>query len=584
MKRICKMFLSFALVLTLAIGWLPGGAIAFAKTFTHGEIVILYTNDAHNGVNQVKGQDGTVTNIGYAGLAAYKNKMEKQYGKKYVTLVDAGDSIQGDAIGTLSQGQYLVDIMNQVGYDIFVPGNHEFDYGMDRMQELMKKLDAEVISSNFSDLSKNKLVYKPYTMVTYGSGAFTTKVAFVGVTTPEAFTKSTPAYFQDAKGNFIYGFKEGKNGQELYDAVQKAVDDAKKKGADYVIAVGHLGTDEQSTPWRSTDVIKNTNGIDAFIDGHSHSTVVSEAVQNKDGKDVVLTQTGTKLANIGQLVINQDGSITTSLIKGYSKQDADTLSFVENIQKSFADDLAANIGKTDVALTVNDPATNKRMVRSRETNLGDLCADAYRYVLGNGKSGKESGPADIAFVNGGGIRADINAGDITYGEVIAVHPFNNVGCVVEATGQEIKDALEMAARVAPQENGGFLQVSGLTYTIDTSIASTVVVDDKKNFVKVEGEYRVKDIMVGGKPLDLTKTYTLASHNYMLLNGGDGINMFRDNKVVVQPVLLDNQVLITYIQKYLNGVVGEKYSDPYGQGRIQIKDGTTASIAVNYLAA
>lgn len=584
MKRISKMFLSLALTLALVIGIIPGGATALAKTFSHSEIVILYTNDVHNGVNQVKGQDGAVTNIGYAGIAAYKDKMEKQYGKKFVTLVDAGDAVQGDAIGTLSQGQYLVDIMNKVGYDIFVPGNHEFDYGMDRMQELMKKLDAKVISSNFSDLRTDKLVYEPYTIMTYGTGPNKTKVAFLGVTTPEAFTKSTPAYFQDDKGKFIYGFKEGNNGQELYDAVQNAVNDAKKNGADYVIAIGHLGVDEQSSPWRSTDVIMNTTGIDAFIDGHSHSTVVGDIVQNKAGKDVVLTQTGSKLGSIGRLVINQDGSITTKLIKGYSKQDADSLSYIADIEKSFADDLAAIVGKTDVALTVNDPATNKRMVRSRETNLGDLCADAYRYVLGNGKAGKESGPADIAFVNGGGIRANIDAGDITFGEVIAVHPFNNVGCVVEATGQEILDALEMGARVTPQENGGFFQVSGLTYTIDTSIESTVEVDDKKNFVKVAGDYRVKDVLVGGKPLDLKKTYTLASHNYLLLDGGDGINLFRDNKVVVQPVMLDNQVLISYIQNYLNGVVGKEYSDPYGTGRIQIKDGKVASAFEFYWAA
>jgi 2',3'-cyclic-nucleotide 2'-phosphodiesterase (5'-nucleotidase family) len=312
---------------------------------------------------------------------------------------------------------------------------------------------------------------------------------------------------------------------------------------------------------------------------------VGDIVLNKDGKDVVLTQTGTKLATIGSLMINSnDGSITTKLVKGYTKQDAATASFIADIEKNFAEDLAEKVGTTDVALTVIDPATKKRMVRSRETNLGDLCSDAYRYVLGNGKSGTESGPADIAFVNGGGIRADINAGDITFGEVIAVHPFNNVGCVVEATGQEILDALEMAARVAPQENGGFLQASGLSYTIDTSVASTVVVDDKKNFVKVTGAYRVKDVIVGGEALNLSKTYTLASHNYMLLSGGDGINMFRDNKVVVQPVLLDNQVLISYIQDYLGGVVGDKYADPYGQGRIHITEVKTVSESVNYWAS
>ncbi len=587
MKRVCRLIISLVLVLAMTFGLLPGGvaAIAASKTSNRSNIAIIYTNDVHCGVNQIKSEDGAVTNIGYAGLAAYKKKMEKEFGKNYVTLVDAGDAVQGDAIGTLSQGQYLVDIMNQVGYDIFVPGNHEFDYGMDRMQELMKNLDAKVISCNFADLRTKKLVYQPYTIVTYGKGANATKVAFVGITTPESFTKSTPAYFQDKNGEFIYNFKEGNNGKELYQAVQKAVNDAKKKGAHYVIAMGHLGIDAQSSPWRSTDVIENTTGIDAFIDAHSHSTVVGDVVQNKDGKDVILTQTGTKMATIGRLVIKgKDGSMTTSLISGYAEQDEATTSFIADIEKSFADDLAAKVGKTEVALTVIDPATSKRMVRSRETNLGDLCADAYRYVLGNGKSGAESGPADIAFVNGGGIRADINAGDITFGEVIAVHPFNNVGCVVKATGQEILDALEMAARVAPEENGGFLQVSGLTYTIDTSVASTVVVDDKKNFVKVAGGYRVKDVKVGGEALNLNKTYTLASHNYMLLNGGDGINMFRDNEIVVQPVMLDNQILISYIQNYLNGIVGDTYSNPYGQGRIQIKEVDTVSQTVNYWVA
>ena len=568
MKNVRRSIFSLMLALVLVFGLLPGSVAAAADdgTPSSGDIVILYTNDVHCGVDQVL-KDGNVTNIGYAGVAAYKAEMEKLVGESYVTLADAGDAVQGDAIGTLSQGQYLVDIMNQVGYDIFVPGNHEFDYGIDRMQELMENLDAKVISSNFTDLKAKKLVYEPYTIVTYGEGDNATKVAYVGITTPESFTKSTPAYFQDDSGKYIYGFKEGANGQELYDAVQNAVNAAEAEGADYIIALGHLGIDAQSSPWRSTDVIENTTGIDAFIDGHSHNTVESQIVENADDKTVILTQTGTKLASIGQMVIKADGKITAKLVTGYDKQDEVTANFIKNIEKDFADDLAAKVGKTEVALTVNDPATEKRMVRSRETNLGDLCADAYRYVLGNGKTGSASGPADIAFVNGGGVRANIDAGDITFGEVIAVHPFNNVGCVVEATGQEILDALEMGARVAPEENGGFLQVSGLTYTIDTSVPSTVVVDDKKNFVNITGDRRVKDVMVGGKAIDINKIYTLASHNYMLLDGGDGINMFRDNKIVVQPVLLDNQILISYIQDNLNGTVGEAYSDPYGQGHI-----------------
>lgn len=565
--NIWKKIAAILLALTLASG-MPA---AFAQTAggvepAAGDIVILYTNDVHCGVDAKKDDAGKITNIGYAGVAAYRDEMAALVGAQNVTLLDAGDALQGDAIGTMSKGSYLVDIMNQMGYALFVPGNHEFDYGMARMQELMGQMKATVISSNFTDLKENKPVYAPYSIIAYGER----KVAYVGITTPESFTKSTPAYFQDESGAYIYGFCESNNGKDLYAAVQAAVDAARAEGADTVIVVGHLGIDAQSSPWRSTDVIANTTGIDAFIDGHSHSTVEGDLVANKDGsKQVVLTQTGTKLANIGRMILRADGAIETRLISGYAEQNKDTLAFITDIEKEFAQDLAQNVGHTDVALTVNDPATGNRMVRARETNLGDLCADAYRYVLGNGKTGEAYGPADIAFVNGGGVRADIDTGDITFGEVISVHPFNNVGCVVEASGQEILDALEMAARMAPEENGGFLQVSGLTYTIDTSVPTTVETDDKKNFVKVAGERRVKDVLVGGEPIDPNKTYTLASHNYMLLDGGDGINMFRDNTVLVQPVILDNQVLITYIQDYLNGTVGADYQDPYGQDRIQI---------------
>lgn len=563
-----KIFISRLMVLVMLLSSTPGvlAASAAVSEPEAGDIVVIYTNDVHCGVDQKTDENGKITNIGYAGVAAYTKEMEALVGEDHVTLLDAGDAVQGEAIGTLSKGEYITDIMNKVGYEIFVPGNHEYDYGMERMLELMGFLDAKVISGNFIDLRTDKLVYDPYTIVSYGGK----KVAFIGITTPESFTKSTPAYFQDENGKYIYGFYEGNGGKDLYDAVQSAVDDARKAGADYVIAAGHLGVDEQSAPWRSTDVIANTNGIDAFIDAHSHSVVEGDLVKNKDGENVLLTQTGTKLQSLGRLVIDKDsGEITSKLITNYAGQDAEVKSFIEGIESEFSEKLAEKVGHTDVALTVNDPATGKRMVRSRETNLGDLCADAYRYVLGNGKTGAEAGPADIAFVNGGGVRADIDKGDISFGEVIAVHPFNNVGCVVEATGREILDALEMAVRVVPSENGGFLQVSGITYAIDRNIASTVKVDDKKNFLEVAGDRRVKDVKVGGKPIDINKTYTLASHNYMLLDGGDGINMFRDNKVVVQPVILDNQVLISYIQNSLKGVVGADYSDPYGQERITI---------------
>jgi 5'-nucleotidase/UDP-sugar diphosphatase len=603
-RRFLSLWLALLMVLSLTTG------ISFSSLAADRDIVVLYTNDVHCGVDE---------NIGYAGLALYKKEMQSQ--TPYVTLVDAGDAIQGAPIGTLSDGGYLIDIMNKVGYDFAVPGNHEYDYGMPRFLELAGKLSCGYYSSNFMDLRTGSTVFAPYKMFTYGD----TKVAFVGATTPESFTKSTPAYFQDGNGNYIYGFCEDENGQKLYNQIQSSVNSAKAEGANYVILVGHLGENGTTDRWTSDNVIKNTTGIDALIDGHSHEAY-GKYVKNKDGQDVLLTQTGTKLKEIGKLTLHTDGTISSELISqvpagagtsAYTVKNGDSLSriakrelgsydrwrdiyeanrdkikdpnvlavgiqlvipgksavtadgkaidydtdmFIKGIQAQYNETLKTVIGHTDVDLTVNDPATGNRAVRSAETNLGDLSADAYRYVLG----------AEIGLSNGGGIRANIKAGNITYNDTLTVFPFGNMGCVAEVTGQQIKDALEMASRNCPKENGGFLQVSGLTYTIDTSKASNVQLDEKDNFVKVNGAYRVSDIMVGGAPLDVNKTYTVASHNYMLKSAGDGMTMFKGSKIIRDEVMTDVDLLSTYIRSNLGGNVGADYANPVGQGRITIK--------------
>lgn len=603
-RSILSLWLAFVMVLSLTTG------MSFASLASDKDIVVLYTNDVHCGVDE---------NIGYAGLALYKKHMQSL--TPYVALVDAGDAIQGAPIGTLSDGGYLIDIMNQVGYDFAIPGNHEFDYGMPRFLELAGKLNCGYYSSNFMDLRTGAPVLAPYKMFTYGAS----KVAFVGATTPESFTKSTPAYFQDANGNYIYSFCEDETGQKLYTQIQAAVDSARAEGADYVILVGHLGENGSTERWTSDNVIKNTTGIDVCIDGHSHEEY-AKYIKSKDGRDVLLTQTGTKLKDIGKLVIRADGTITNELVKEvpagesagvYTVKNGDTLSriakrelgsydrwteiyhanrsivknpnillpgmqlvipgkssvneagkavdydtdqYVKAIQAQFNETLKAVIGHTDVELTVNNLSTGERAVRSAETNLGDLTADAYRYVLG----------ADIGLSNGGGIRAGIKAGNITYNDTLTVFPFGNMGCVVEVSGQKIKDALEMASKNAPEESGGFLQVSGLTYTIDTSVPSGVQLDDKGNFVKVNGPYRVTDIMVGGQPIDLNKTYTVASHNYMLKSAGDGMTMFENSNVIRDEVMTDVDLLSSYIRTNLGGNVGSDYANPAGQGRIVIK--------------
>lgn len=518
------------------------------------EAVILYTNDVHNAY-QRNDEEGR---IGYAALAAYRDALEAE--GRIVTLIDGGDAIQGEALGTLSKGAYLVDIMNETGYSLAVPGNHEFDFGMDTFLDLAEnEAEYEYIACNFIDLRTGDPVFDAYKIVDYGG----VRIGYVGICTPETFTKSTPTYFQDEDGSYIYSFAEGNDGQDLYDCVQTAIDDAKKNGADYVICVGHLGTDPGSTPWTSYEVISNTTGMIAFLDAHSHSVIEGETVEDKDGNEVVLCSTGTKMTAIGELRVNLNtGEVSASLVTGLTEDDGDLLSFTDSIAAQFEDLLNEVVATADVELTINDPETGERIIRTRETNLGDMCADAYRIITG----------ADVAFVNGGGIRVSIEAGDVTYGDIIAVHPFGNMACVVEATGQQILDCLEMAYRDTPDaECGGFQQVSGLTCVVDTSIPSGVQLDDKGMFLGVEGKRRVSEVKIGGTSIDPEKTYTVASHNYMLKTGGDGLNMFMEDLLLQDEVMIDNQVLISYIQETLGGVISaDLYGDPYGEGRIVIK--------------
>lgn len=532
MRKFCILALMLVLIMVLA-GCGTGNSTPAAK-----DIVILYTNDAHCGI-----EDG----MGYQGLSAAKRALLAAGNK--VLLVDNGDAVQGDTIGTLSKGEYIIDIMNKLGYDVATPGNHEFDYGMDQFNKLVEKADFDYISCNFVDKDGNP-VLKPY-VIKEADGV---KIAFVGISTPKTITTSTPTYFQDGNGNYIYSFMQDDTGEKLYAAVQSAVDAARKEGAKYVIAMAHLGIEADCQPWTSSDVIVNTSGIDVVLDGHSHSTIAGDIVKNKEGKDVILTSTGTKLANIGCLTITADGKLSTALINDDGMSDT-----IAEIKSGYEEIVNTVVASTKVELTVNDPVSGERMVRRQETNLGDLCADAYRAMSG----------ADIAVVNGGGIRVSIPAGDITYGQIIAVHPFGNEMCVVEATGQQILDALEMGARNAPGECGGFLQVSGMSYEIDLNVEPTVEVNADGMFTGVSGEYRVKNVKVGDEPLDLAKTYTLASHNYMLKSAGDGMAMFQGCTLLQDSVMIDNQVLINYIVDVLGGVVGEDYADPYGQGRITV---------------
>jgi len=550
----CKRLLAAVLSIVLVCGWTETAAAAETE---ERDIIVLYTNDVHCGVDD---------NLGYAALAGYKAQLEEQYGADYVTLVDIGDSIQGDVIGALSDGSWPIDLMNQVGYDLAIPGNHEFDYGMEQFLSLTDQANFPYICCNFVDLNSEKLVLAPYQIISYGA----VQVAYIGIDTPESIIKSNPTHFQDETGNYIYGFCSGNNGQELYDRVQQTVNEVQAQGADYVVALGHLGVDPDSSPWMSIDVITHTTGIDVFLDGHSHSTVPSREVENLAGETVLLSQTGTKLDAIGQLTISADGTLSTQLVTEYNGVSSaayqQTEALLQSIQKQYEAKISQTVAESQVLLTIGDPDADVRLIRSQETNMGDLCADAYRTML----------DADIGWINGGGIRASIQPGSITYGDIIQVHPYGNMICLVEVSGQQIIDALEHAYQsVGKGESGGFLHISGLRCAIDESIPSGVVTDDNGMFLRVDGPRRVYDIQILNAngtyvPIDPAGRYSLACHDYMLYSQGDGFSMFgRDNVTILKDrYMVDSDVLIQYITDTLGGVITqEQYGLP--QGRIQI---------------
>ena len=520
-------------------------------------IIILYTSDVHCGVDM---------GFGYAGLWEAKNALIAQ--GYDVMLVDDGDSIRGETIGAATKGSAVMELMNLLGYDVATPGNHEFDYGMDVFLNLTEAADFPYISCNF--VYEGETVFEPYVLLEIGGK----KIGFVGVTTPRTITITTPGYFMNEKGEFIYGFLQDETGEGVYNAVQAAVDAVRAEGADYVVAMAHLGDEPECAPWTYEEVIGNTTGIDVMLDGHKHDTKQA-AVPNAAGETVLRSACGTQMECIGWCSITPEGEFATGIYTWNREESAQEALGLDNALSRAIDEayeglndlLSQVVAHSDVALTIYDPeAVNEngkpvRIVRRMETNLGDLCADAFRDQSG----------ADIGIANGGGVRVSIAAGDITMNDILRVFPFGNSLCMVEATGQQILDALEWGSHGLPGESGGFLQVSGLSYEIRTDIESPCVTDLNGMFVGVEGERRVQNVLVGGEPIDPERTYTLASHDFMLLNSGDGFTMFRDSPLLLDCVKEDNQLLIDYIVETLGGDIGEEYANPYGQGRITVLD-------------
>ena len=535
-----RSFLKAAGVTAAAASMAIGAPAASACWFgDKSDVTILYTNDVHTYIDK---QSPKLT---YAAIADLKQSY--QDAGKDVLLVDAGDHVQGTAYGSMDEGASIIKLMNAAGYDVATPGNHEFDYGMDRAKAIMKEADFPYLSCNWVDL-RTTLRVLPSVKVFVRGGR---RIAFVGVTTPETFTKSTPAYFMDkAQRKYIYDIQGGEDGKKLYDAVQKAIDKAKLL-ADVVIGLGHLGVDPSSSPWTSEEVIAHTSGFDAFIDGHSHTVMENKQVQDASGKAVTLTQTGSYFANVGEMTIAADGTITTKLIPTHEGMDATIAAMQTSWVNTVDDMLGEKIAVGDSDFYVSDPATGKRRIRSAETNLGDFVADGiYTYF-----NEVEKLHCDVAIMNGGGIRADVPAGDWTFKTCKQISPFGNVACLMSVTGKQIQDALEFAARFAGEdgkENGGFLQVAGATYEIHTDIPNTVQTDEKNVWIgSATGTPRVQNVKIYDKasgsylPLDPGATYALAGMNYTLRNLGDGFAMFDGAELIKDYVSEDYLVMSTY---------------------------------------
>ena len=437
-----------------------------------------------------------------------------------------------------------------------VPGNHEFDFGWSQFENFAKNLKCGFISCNLRDLRTGEPVFKPYKIFSYGD----VKVAFVGACTPESITKSTPSTFMDESGKYVYDFDGETTGEKLIATIQKAVDDARAEGADYVIVVGHLGEYEDVTDvWAVPFIAPRTKGIDAFIDGHSHEVTPALVFKNADGKDVVVTQTGTKLHNIGKLTITTDGAVKIELVSDSGGRDEKINALIAGIKARFEDTLRQHLSYTSFDLRAMDDA-GEWLVRNGETGLCNLAADAMLYSARETKTGR----ADVGLFNGGGLRTNIKAGEITFNDALSVMPFNNTVCIVEVSGQTLLDELEHGVRLMPKRSGGFLHVAGMTYKVDTRIPTPVKVDDKNILIGIEGERRVKDAKINGEPVDPEKKYKVASISYVLTGLGDG-HVFKGARIIEPDYAVESDVFARYIKSFER--IPERYAQ--GEGRMSV---------------
>lgn len=518
----CFKFLFFSLFSFLLIACSDNDEGKQPADIQQKSIVVLYENDVHCGIE------------GYAKIAGLRDAIAAS-DTAFAAVVSSGDFLSGGLPGANSQGKAIVSIMRNVGYDAITLGNHEFDYGTPWMEELLKNINTTVVCANFFHSGATEPVYAPYIIRQYGKK----RVAFVGVCTPE--TMQSEAYsFYDKDGKLLYDLRT----EQVYSLVQQAVDNARAEGADFVVVLSHLGEAVNETGITSHGLVAATTGIDVVLDGHTHSAIVHDYVKNKEGKDIIVTQSGTNFMNVGKLVISKEGIISTELIPIKNIEYVNTIvaASTDSVNNLLNEVKSRILATSDYDLQINDE-NGKRIVRSAETNLGDLITDAFRITL----------EADIGLQNGGGIRSSIKAGNISYGDVFNALPFSNTVSKIEATGEKIIKMLQACIAKAPEEDGNFPQVSGITFTVHT-ISHTI--SDVKVFDADTGDFI---------PIDPQKNYTIGVGEYF--NTGGYYDTLKDCKVLMDNGQLDRDLVASYLELVLKRTTGSAYA--HSQGRIKM---------------
>lgn len=575
MRKPASKFLSLFLVLAMVCSLFGAAFAAEEETATpyvipdvDGKVVILHTNDTHGADLDEEG-----TSFGMAGVAQLKKDFEAAGAD--VLLVSAGDSIMGKPLVSADQGKSAIEFMNAAGYDAMTVGNHELDFGIDNLKALAKDADFPILCADMTTEADGKTVFDSNKIFDLGG----VKVGVFGLATPETLTKA------DASKMPGITFPQT---DKLYAVAQAQVDELNKAGADLIVCLGHLGIDDESIGNRSIDVCEHVDGIDLFIDGHSHSTtadIIAKVGDTNVVNGAKIVSTGTALANVGVVIYDQEtGTLTDELVPAasYTKTDADVAKLVDDRNTAVDKVYGEKIATTEVDLNgsrsggaATDPVTKAEMtfpegegVRTTETNLGDFAADA---ILWQARQTLGEENVDAALTNGGGIREALAKGDISKKSLLAVFPFGNTVATIDVTGAQLLEALEAATCTTPEAIGAFPQVSGIEFTLNTGVpyVNGTQYANSTYYAPANPGSRVTISTVNGEAFDPAATYTIATNDFTA-KGGDTYGVFKIAGGWKDVGVSLEDALINYTTEELDGTItAEQYGEP--AGRITIVD-------------